>query len=268
MLLNQRQSSDYDLDNDGLIDLIAGGLNLDLSALSGILKVSGGVASALNSDITAAELEELTDGSVTTKHSHASAALDYSDISGNDAATDVTAAELEELTDGSVTSKHSHADPTLDYSDISGNDAATDVTGAQLEELTDGSETTLHSHAAGSGGTFVGRGDPTTKDFAIGDLGAQGSFNDLDLSSIVPEGAKAVLLYVEFNNSTTGKTVQLRKNGQTNGINVWYKETLFAGGSMFDEAVVELDSNRYIETFYGGGGVWNTFYISVRGWWT
>lgn len=36
-------------------------------------------------------------------------AHDYSYISGNDAATDITAAELEELTDGSETTLHSHA---------------------------------------------------------------------------------------------------------------------------------------------------------------
>lgn len=38
----------------------------------------------------------------------------------------------------------------IDYSVVSGNDAATNVTGAEMEELSDGSETTLHSHA-GSG---------------------------------------------------------------------------------------------------------------------
>ena len=37
--------------------------------------------------------------------------------------------------------------PALDYSDISGNDADTDVTAAELEELTDGSITTLHIHS-------------------------------------------------------------------------------------------------------------------------
>jgi len=73
---------------------------------------------------------------------------DYSDVSGNDAATDVTAAELEELTDASETALHSHA-ITADYSDISGNDAGTDISAAELEELSDGSETTLHSHAGG-----------------------------------------------------------------------------------------------------------------------
>jgi hypothetical protein len=42
---------------------------------------------------------------------------DYTHITGNDGATDVTAAELEELTDGSETTKHSHADSFVDRGD-------------------------------------------------------------------------------------------------------------------------------------------------------
>lgn len=54
---------------------------------------------------TANGLESLTAAEVLTD-----LAPVYSDISGNDAGTDVTAAELEELTDGSETSLHSHVD--------------------------------------------------------------------------------------------------------------------------------------------------------------
>jgi len=71
---------------------------------------------------------------------------DYDDISGWDADTDVTAAELEELTDASETALHSHAAPALDYSDISTNDAGTDISAAELEALTDAGVTVLHSH--------------------------------------------------------------------------------------------------------------------------
>ncbi len=90
----------------------------------------------------------------------------HSDISTNDAATDVTGAELEELTDASETTLHSHAEggTTDDHADISANDAATDVTGAELEELTDASETTLHSHAvtiAGATDYVTGNYNPT-----------------------------------------------------------------------------------------------------------
>jgi len=77
--------------------------------------------------------------------------ISYTFVSDADSDTNVTGLELEELTDGSETTLHSHA-IEAEYSDVSGNDGDTDVSGAELEELTDGSETTLHSHAGGGGG--------------------------------------------------------------------------------------------------------------------
>ena len=44
-----------------------------------------------------------------------STAIDYALVSGNDGDTDITGAELEELTDGSATSLHSHADDCPEY---------------------------------------------------------------------------------------------------------------------------------------------------------
>ncbi len=79
---------------------------------------------------------------------------DYSVITANDGATDVTAAELEELSDGTVSTLHDHdvtgldSWPTIDYSYVSGNDGATGVTAAELEELSDGSDTSLHNHGS------------------------------------------------------------------------------------------------------------------------
>lgn len=98
---------------------------------------------------------------------HSGTTHDYSFISSKDGTTDVTAAELEELTDNSETTLHSHAidqgsllqvtssqalhsGTTHDYAFISSKDGGTDVTAAELEELTDGSETSLHTHAAGA----------------------------------------------------------------------------------------------------------------------
>jgi hypothetical protein len=118
----------------------AGSATFQAAAVPTYADISGGDS---GTDVTAVELEELTDGSETTLHSHATPT--YTGVSGADENTDVTGAELEELSDGSETTLHSHATPT--YTDISGADGDTDVTGAELEELTDGSETTLHSHA-------------------------------------------------------------------------------------------------------------------------
>jgi len=119
-------------------------------------------------DVTGAELEELTDGSTTTLHDHDVTGLsnwptiDYTYVSGNDVATDVSGAELEELTDGSVTTLHDHDVtgltnwPTIDYSYVSGNDGNTDVSGSELETLTDTSNADslhVHDHSAITDGT-------------------------------------------------------------------------------------------------------------------
>ena len=105
--------------------------------------------------------------------------IDYDDISGNDADTDVTGAELEELSDGSDTTLHGHDVtgltnwPTIDYSYVSGNDAGTDVSAAELEELTDGSATTLHKHSYSNTVTVAPSGaDYTTIQDALDDNGA------------------------------------------------------------------------------------------------
>ena len=85
--------------------------------------------------------------------------ITYGVVSGNDSDTDITASELEELSDGSETTLHDHDVtgltnwPTINYSYVSGNDAGTNITATELEELSDGSETTLHSHAS-SGGQY------------------------------------------------------------------------------------------------------------------
>jgi len=88
------------------IDINAAGTNV-----SSHLRLRGDptVASPVDGDLwyTGTALN-FYDGATTTDLLGA-AAPDYTDISNNDAATDVTGAELEELTDGSVTVLHSHA---------------------------------------------------------------------------------------------------------------------------------------------------------------
>ena len=131
--------------------------------LSGLTAANTRTITPADADMTllsTTDYSDLTDGGDTTLHGHDVTGLtnwptiDYSYVSGNDAATNITAAELEILSDGTVTALHDHdvtalnSWPTIDYSYVSGNDAATDVTAAQLEELSDGSETALHIHDA------------------------------------------------------------------------------------------------------------------------
>jgi len=140
---------------------------------------------------------------------------DYSDVSGNDAATDVTAAELEELTDASETTLHSHA-ITADYSDISGNDAGTDISAAELEELSDGSETTFHSHAGGGGGSgsIAVSGAFTAEWKADGILSA---VTEVDGSFIAPEDGtiQSVSVHAQIPGSAGSTILDVNINGTT-----------------------------------------------------
>jgi hypothetical protein len=181
-----------------------------------------------NTDVTGVELEELTDGSETSLHSHAAATPDYGDISANDVDTDVTGEELEELTDGSETSLHSHAEATPDYDDISTNDADTNVTGEELEELTDGSTTTLHNHAIAlpyanvyyTSGTDLS--DSTDYDISFGgenaDTGSFWAAGSPSRLTIPSAGFYYVTAWAMFEGGSTGVyNLKMRKNGGTRG---------------------------------------------------
>jgi hypothetical protein len=216
---------------------------------------SGALITATDTEGAFAENRALID----TNTSHSGTTHDYAYITGNDGATNVTAAELEELTDGSSTSLHTHAagvdelvkidaaatagyigaasgDGVLrtgtglsyvdggnfvtlavdaDYTDVSSNDAATDVTGAELEELTDGSVTALHSHAGGGvslqtafdSGTdiTVANTDNQTLTFTQND-----TTNNPNAITIVNTGTGTPL---EIDNDGTGHGLHLHQDG-------------------------------------------------------
>lgn len=196
---------------------------------------------------------------------------DHSGISDNDGATDVTGAELEELTDGSETVKHSHAEggTTDDHSAISANDGATDVTGAELEELTDGSETTKHSHAtAGSGDVFVGRGNIASWDYTVGDFTHDTTWRDWDLSAKVPEAAagKNVRLHIQYKDNAVGSTFILKEKGNANDVIIEQYTTQVSGELVTRDCEVILDANRVIQYYSTVGPT--GLNVAVKGWWT
>lgn len=113
-------------------------------------------------------------------------------------------------------------------------------------------------------GTFHDRGDPASADYTQATLTLDSSWNDLDLSGIVPTGAKAVALRVVIT-AGTGKYILFRRNGNSNIINISQvtqgslTSTLAAVGDL----VVPCDANQVIE-YYGTGG---TLEVTVKGWW-
>ena len=119
----------------------------------------------------------------------------------------------------------------------------------------------------GTGGTYVDRGDPAAWDWIDANLTTDGNWNDLDLSSIVPVGAKTVLLRVRIIDDATDKAIQMRENGNSNGYNVAALVTLVANLSIEGNFIVGCDADRVIE-YNASNTSWTNIDICVRGWWT
>jgi len=114
---------------------------------------------------------------------------------------------------------------------------------------------------------YIDRGDPAVYDKDKTDLTIDGAWHDLDLSSIVPAGAKAVLLKTRLQSANPGDAMRYRNNGNTNEINACGCEALRANVIRTRLGITSLDANRVIE--YNADNIaWTLLDIVVRGWWT
>lgn len=112
---------------------------------------------------------------------------------------------------------------------------------------------------------FVDRGDPAAYDWVLADFTTDATWRDLDLSSIVPSGAIAVLLRGQFGSNSVGTYMMFRKNGNSNEINVskqWAQVSAEIWGA---DIICALDANRVVE--YKGAFTFITLNITVAGWW-
>jgi len=113
---------------------------------------------------------------------------------------------------------------------------------------------------------YVDRGDPAAIDFNLGDLITDSDWHDLDLSAIVPAGAKAVILRVDIMNSSAMSELQLRKNGNSNTQNTSKISTQANNIVFCSDMTVALDANRVIEYEAFPFG-WSAITMNVKGWW-
>ena len=118
---------------------------------------------------------------------------------------------------------------------------------------------------AAQGNSYVDRGDPAAADFAVGDFTTDASWNDLDLSSIVPAGAVAVHLYVVINDNAAGSAMLFRKNGNSNAFNIGRVATHVTGITESGDVITTLDSNRVIE-YWGTNVAFVSIDVTVKGW--
>lgn len=113
---------------------------------------------------------------------------------------------------------------------------------------------------------FVDRGDPADHDYRTGDLTTDGAWHDMDLSGIVPAGARAVTLRVWLMDNLTAQAFVFRTNGNANAYNAAVVRLQAANTRISQDKIIALDANRVIE-YFASNTVWNEYYITVKGWW-
>lgn len=114
---------------------------------------------------------------------------------------------------------------------------------------------------------YVDRGDPAAYDKIKTDLTTDATWRDIDLSAIVPAGAKAVLLKTLVESAGVGDKIRYRQKGNSNEINVCGCEALRANVERTRLGITAIDASRVMQ--YNADNVaWTTLSIVVRGWWT
>lgn len=114
--------------------------------------------------------------------------------------------------------------------------------------------------------SFVDRGDPAAVDFDNVSLTADGTWRDLDLSAIVPAGAKAVLLAIDINDTLIARVARFRRAGNVNTKNVSEINMQVSGIEITADLVCPVSAARHIEynlTF----AAWIKTDLTVKGWW-
>lgn len=113
---------------------------------------------------------------------------------------------------------------------------------------------------------FIDRGDPAAQDFDHSTLTTDGTWRDMDLSGVVPVGAKGVFLRVRITDDLIDQYFMLRKKGHTNPWTTSRVRTQVANQEKDIDMIVACDANRHIQ-YHASNTTWTGIYITVAGWW-
>lgn len=115
-------------------------------------------------------------------------------------------------------------------------------------------------------GGYHNRQAPYKHDFKVTDFTWDGEWHDLDLSSIVPEGAKAANLHATFHHSDIAVIGYFRSKDVINIHATCQARPQIANHFNCFRRAVGLDANRVIQYMFTTGP-WDEFLMSVKGWW-
>lgn len=114
--------------------------------------------------------------------------------------------------------------------------------------------------------SFIDRGDPVIWDYGTGDFTPDDAWHELDLSSLVPEGAKEVSLRVVIEHSAVDKVLYFRKHGNVASNNIGGARTQVSMVIFEADTNVALDENRKID-YHLNSPAWIIVHLTVKGWW-
>ena len=112
---------------------------------------------------------------------------------------------------------------------------------------------------------YVDRGDPSADDFTLTDFTTDGTWNDLDLSAIVPVNTVAVHLTCLIWDNAVNSILSFRENGNSNIVNISSLRTQVSGLPVPADLIVKLDADRIIE-YLGSNLAFVGIITTVKGW--
>lgn len=115
-------------------------------------------------------------------------------------------------------------------------------------------------------GCHIDRGDPADHDFFADDLIIDNDWHDLNLSNIIPQDTKFVLIRCKLQTNLIGKKVYLRKKGNVNGINVAIASTGVSALPVYFDLWVACNGTDTPVQYKVNNVEWTSFVLTVRCW--
>jgi hypothetical protein len=125
----------------------------------------------------------------------------------------------------------------------------------------------IYNYFNGGGMQLVDRGDSAGYDFTLSNFTTDGNWHDLDLSAIVPDGVRAVILGVNFTTEPAGSFMMFRKKGNVNEFNVGITRIENSNNENNSEPLIFLDTSRKIQ-YKTSNLTFEEIKIIVKGWFT
>lgn len=109
--------------------------------------------------------------------------------------------------------------------------------------------------------------EPLVVDFDLPFFTCDSTFHEMDLSGIVPAGAKAVSLVIRFGFNAVNQEVTVRKHGNTSWPASCGQRSQVTGQLIFVNTECPLDENRHIDYYVAAAPTPWYLNMTIKGWW-